>query len=136
VYRWRNELGAGIIHWRCTRDRIKGRNHNGRGHRHFYQLQKPEIDWNDFDRKQWRKLLGEYLTRFSIELRSAIRYENVSLGAGYSGRGSGSGLSTGDSNESGGAVRCQTVATAVTPQRKGHFGIAGCPGARLQLFSP
>ena len=39
-----------------------------------------DIRQDDIDRKQWRKLLGEYLTCFLIELRSAIRYENVSLG--------------------------------------------------------
>ena len=25
VQHWREELGAGIIHWRCTRDRIRGK---------------------------------------------------------------------------------------------------------------
>ncbi len=45
---WREELGAGIIHWRCTRDRIRGKCYAGRGHRHFYQSKKPQIDWNDF----------------------------------------------------------------------------------------
>ena len=220
---WRDELGAGIIHWRCTRDRIRGRYQAGKGYRHFYQSRKPKMDrddfkvvpvcarenglraflyvslfdegwplaprksreksyhnkmhcqhvswqsefsrrnpdylmvdrslrrrhWgvlclaypqvrkhlidryrrllragdfdglfvclrsqskpavsadqfgynepvrrdcldrydidirrSDFDRKPWRELLGEYLTRFLIELRTAIRYENVSLGVG------------------------------------------------------
>ena len=32
---WRDELDAGIIHWRATRDRIKGRFYHGRGQRHF-----------------------------------------------------------------------------------------------------
>ena len=45
---WRDELGAGIIHWRCTRDRIKGRYYAGRGCRHFFQSKKPRIDWDDF----------------------------------------------------------------------------------------
>ncbi len=45
---WREALGAGIIHWRCTRDRISGRYYAGRGHRHFYRSKKPKIDWNDF----------------------------------------------------------------------------------------
>ena len=45
---WRDELGASIIHWRCTRDRIKGRYFAGKGCRHFYQSKKPKIDWDDF----------------------------------------------------------------------------------------
>ncbi|MBW2409740.1 MAG: hypothetical protein JRF72_08070 [Deltaproteobacteria bacterium] len=47
-------------------------------------LDRYQVDiWkNDFDRVLWRELLGEYLTRFLIELRTAIRYENVSLGIG------------------------------------------------------
>jgi hypothetical protein len=45
---WRGELGAGIIHWRCTRDRLSGKCYAGRGHRHFYQSKKLKIDWNDF----------------------------------------------------------------------------------------
>ena len=45
---WHDELGAGIIHWRCTRDRIKGRYQAGKGHRHFYQSRKPKVDWDDF----------------------------------------------------------------------------------------
>jgi hypothetical protein len=48
MQRWRDELGAGIIHWRCTRDRISGKCYAGRGRRHFYQSKKLEIDWNDF----------------------------------------------------------------------------------------
>jgi len=34
---WQNDLGAGIIHWRCTRDKIKGKFFQARGYRHFYQ---------------------------------------------------------------------------------------------------
>ena len=45
---WHDELGARIIHWRCTRDRIKGRYQAGKGHRHFYQSRKPKVDWDDF----------------------------------------------------------------------------------------
>jgi hypothetical protein len=48
MQRWRDELGAGAIHWRCTRDRIKGRYYAARGQRHFYQAKKPKIDWDDF----------------------------------------------------------------------------------------
>jgi hypothetical protein len=45
---WNQELNAGIIHWRCTRERIKGRFYASRGYRHFFKAEKPEIDWNDF----------------------------------------------------------------------------------------
>jgi hypothetical protein len=45
---WRKDLGVSLIHWRCTRDRIKGRYYAGRGHRHFFRARKPRIDWDDF----------------------------------------------------------------------------------------
>jgi hypothetical protein len=34
---WQTDLGAEIIHWRCTRDRIKGKFFHAKGYRHFYQ---------------------------------------------------------------------------------------------------
>jgi hypothetical protein len=46
--KWRKELKANIIHWRCTRDRIRGRYYQGRGHRHFFKTGKSGVDWNDF----------------------------------------------------------------------------------------
>ena len=45
---WREELGAGLIHWRCTRDRIKGRYFAARGYRHFFRARKPDVPWDDF----------------------------------------------------------------------------------------
>ncbi|MGD8800850.1 MAG: hypothetical protein PVJ44_20200 [Desulfobacterales bacterium] len=45
---WQQELNANIIHWRCTRDRIKGRYYQGKGHRHFFKSAKSGVDWNDF----------------------------------------------------------------------------------------
>jgi len=48
VQNWRAALGAGIIHWRCTRDRINGRYYAGKGYRHFYLANKPSIGWDDF----------------------------------------------------------------------------------------
>ena len=45
---WRQDLGAGLIHWRCTRDRIQGRYSAARGHRHFFQARKPRVPWDDF----------------------------------------------------------------------------------------
>jgi hypothetical protein len=47
--RWRDELGAEIIHWRCTRDRFKGRYYAAKGYRHFFQAQKSTIRWDDFE---------------------------------------------------------------------------------------
>jgi len=35
--KWNTELRAGIIHWRCTRDKIKGKFFQAGGYRHFYQ---------------------------------------------------------------------------------------------------
>jgi len=46
--KWQTELGAGILHWRCTRDRIKGRFNAGNGYRHFFKTKKSAIDWDDF----------------------------------------------------------------------------------------
>lgn len=48
MQKWRNELKAGIIHWRCTRDRIKGRFYSANRHKHFFKRAKSLIDWNDF----------------------------------------------------------------------------------------
>jgi len=48
MQRWREALGAGSIHWRCTRDRINGRFFAGRGYRHYFQAIKANIDWDDF----------------------------------------------------------------------------------------
>jgi hypothetical protein len=46
---WKKELNAGTIHWRCTRDRIRGRFYEGRGHQHFFRAGKSDLDWNDFE---------------------------------------------------------------------------------------
>jgi hypothetical protein len=45
---WKTDFGAKIIHWRCRRDRIKGKTFAGRGHRHFYKTHKSEVGWDDF----------------------------------------------------------------------------------------
>jgi len=45
---WREELGAGFVHWRCTRDRIRGRYVAARGYRHFFQARSPHVPWDDF----------------------------------------------------------------------------------------
>ena len=44
----REELNAGIIHWRCTRDRIKGRFYSANGYKHFFKTAKSGVDWDDF----------------------------------------------------------------------------------------
>ncbi len=46
--RWQAELGAGSIHWRVTRNRIKGRFSQGRGYRHFSRSAAARVDWDDF----------------------------------------------------------------------------------------
>jgi hypothetical protein len=48
MQKWRDELNAGIIHWRCTRNRIKGRYYSANGHKHFFKAAKSVIDWDDF----------------------------------------------------------------------------------------
>ena len=47
--KWREELNATLIHWRCTRDRIRGRFYAGKGYRHFFKANKPDFDWDDFE---------------------------------------------------------------------------------------
>jgi hypothetical protein len=45
---WKQELNSGIIHWRCTRDRIKGHFYAGKGYQHFFRAGKSKVDWDDF----------------------------------------------------------------------------------------
>ena len=47
--KWREELNATLIHWRCTRDRIRGRFYAGKGYRHFFKANKPDFNWDDFE---------------------------------------------------------------------------------------
>ena len=47
--KWREELNAAIIHWRCTRDRIRGRFYAGKGYQHFFKANKSDINWDDFE---------------------------------------------------------------------------------------
>ena len=49
MQKWRKDLKAAVIHWRCPRDRIRGRFYAGKGYRHFFKANKPDIDWNDFE---------------------------------------------------------------------------------------
>lgn len=46
--KWKEELRAGIILWRCTRDRINGRFYAAKGYHHFFKGIKQAIDWDDF----------------------------------------------------------------------------------------
>jgi len=48
MIRWRDDLGAAIIHWRVSRMYIKGRYHIARGHQTKIPAQIQNIDWNDF----------------------------------------------------------------------------------------
>ena len=47
--KWLEELDTGIIHWRCTRNRIEGRFHEARGHQHFFKSKQPNVNWDDFE---------------------------------------------------------------------------------------
>jgi hypothetical protein len=49
MQKWREELKVGTIHWRCTRDRIKGRFYSANGRKHFFKTIKFKIDWDDFE---------------------------------------------------------------------------------------
>jgi len=46
---WKQQLNAGSIHWRCTRDRINGQFYQGRGYKHFSNTGKSQVEWDDFD---------------------------------------------------------------------------------------
>ena len=46
IHNWKSALDAGIILWRCTRDRIKGRYQQARGYRHFYQTHGRAEPWD------------------------------------------------------------------------------------------
>jgi len=45
---WKNELAAGIIHWRITRDSIKGKFSHGSGYRHFSQTHPNTSKWDAY----------------------------------------------------------------------------------------
>jgi len=46
---WRDELGAGVLHWRVLRTRIAGRFHAARGYRHPSLTASQSLDWDDFE---------------------------------------------------------------------------------------
>jgi hypothetical protein len=48
MQRWKTDLGANIVHWRCRRDRIAGKTFASEGYRHFYKTLKPDLGWDDF----------------------------------------------------------------------------------------
>jgi hypothetical protein len=45
---WKADLGAGIIHWRCTRNRINGQYFQAKGYRHSYRSLTQAVQWDDF----------------------------------------------------------------------------------------
>jgi hypothetical protein len=49
VPRWRDELGAGALHWRMLRSRIPGRFFAARGYRHPSSTANSGIAWDDFE---------------------------------------------------------------------------------------
>lgn len=46
--RWKTDLGADIVHWRCTRDRINSKFFHGRRHKHFAKSRIQALQWDDF----------------------------------------------------------------------------------------
>ncbi len=44
---WKTDLGAGIVHWRCTRNRINGKYFQAKGYRHSYQSRTQAVQWDD-----------------------------------------------------------------------------------------
>jgi hypothetical protein len=46
---WRDELGAGLLHWRIHRSRIPGRFSAARGYRHPSQTAGRGVTWDDFE---------------------------------------------------------------------------------------
>ena len=48
MQKWKEDLGAGTVLWRCTRDKIKGRYSQARGHRHFYQSRGEAAPWDAY----------------------------------------------------------------------------------------
>jgi hypothetical protein len=44
--KWKTDLHAGIIHWRCTRDNIKGHFSQARGYRHAYKSRVQAVPWD------------------------------------------------------------------------------------------
>lgn len=49
VRAWRDELGAGLLHWRIHRSRIAGRFFAARGYRHPSQTAGRRVRWDDFE---------------------------------------------------------------------------------------
>src|SRR4249920_294711 len=45
---WRDELGAGVLHWRVLRTRIGGRFSAARGYRHPSLTAARALTWDDF----------------------------------------------------------------------------------------
>jgi hypothetical protein len=46
---WREELGAGVLHWRVLRTRIAGRFHAARGYQHPSLTAARSLAWDDFE---------------------------------------------------------------------------------------
>src|SRR5687767_13803714 len=48
MHAWREELGAGALHWRVLRTRIRGQFFAARGYRHPSQAAARAVSWDDF----------------------------------------------------------------------------------------
>ncbi len=46
LQKWKAELGASSIHWRCTRSKISGKYYQGRGYRHFFRSAHKPAQWD------------------------------------------------------------------------------------------
>jgi len=49
MQKWKADLDAGTILWRCTRDKIKGQYQQARGYRHFYRSRGPTVTWDAYN---------------------------------------------------------------------------------------
>ena len=47
--RWRDDLGAAIVHWRIIRTYTKGHYYAARGHRHPFRAQDRGLGWSFFE---------------------------------------------------------------------------------------
>ena len=48
MQKWKTDLSAGTILWRCTRDKINGQYQQARGYRHFYQSRGRTVPWDAY----------------------------------------------------------------------------------------
>ena len=64
---WKTDLGAGISHWRCTRNRINGQYFQAKGYRHSYRSRTQALQWDDF--QEISRLARDSILRYSCMSR-------------------------------------------------------------------